>query len=119
MRRNFKTAPQTIRELAYFALVRSQVEYAASAWSPWLLQDTTKLKGLQHRGAMHVSRNYQQTASVRWESLKRRRKKLRVQMLHKMLNNIVILAPTTVTRMESSYYDLQDFNNQRIYPLYC
>jgi len=60
--RNFKTAPQTIRELAYFALVRSQVKYAASAWSPWLLQDTTKLKGLQHRGAMHVSRNYQQTA---------------------------------------------------------
>jgi len=54
-----------------------------------------------------------------WESLKRRRKKLRVQMLHKMLNNIVILAPTTVTRMESSYYDLWDFNNQRIHPLYC
>jgi len=31
LRRNFKTAPQTIRELAYFTLVRSQVEYAASA----------------------------------------------------------------------------------------
>jgi len=33
LRRNFKAAPQNIRELAYFALVRSQVEYAASAWS--------------------------------------------------------------------------------------
>jgi len=117
---------RTIRELAYFALVHSQVKYAASAWSPWLLQDITKLEGLQCRGARFVSRNYQQTASVSnmikelgWESLESRRIKLRVQMLYKMLNNIVILAPTPVTRMESSYYYLRDFNNQRIYPLYC
>jgi len=125
LRRNFKTNPQTIRELA---LVRSQVEYAyaASACSPWLLQDTTKLEELQCRDARFVSRNYQQTTSVSnmikelgWESLESKRKKLRAQMLYKMLNNIVILAPTSVIRMESSYYDLRDFNNQRIYPLYC
>jgi len=43
LRRNFMAAPQNIRELAYLALVHPQVEYAASAWSPWLLHDITKL----------------------------------------------------------------------------
>ena len=82
LRRNFKTAPQTIRELAYCTLVCPQVEYAASAWSPWLLQDITGLEELQRRGARFVLRNYQHTASVSdmikelgWESLENRRKK--------------------------------------------
>ena len=39
LRRNFKMAPPRIRELAYCTMIRPQVEYAASAWSPWLLQD--------------------------------------------------------------------------------
>ena len=42
LKRNFKTAPQTIRGLAY-----TQVECTASSWSPWLLQDITRLEGLQ------------------------------------------------------------------------
>ena len=68
---------------------------------------------------------YQQTASVSnmiktlgWESLEDRRKKLRVQMLYKIINNIVILPSTPLSRMESSCYDLRDFNNQRINPLF-
>ena len=38
LRRNFKMAPPRIRELAYCTMIHPQVEYAASAWSPWLLQ---------------------------------------------------------------------------------
>ena len=39
-------------------------------------------------------------------------------MLYKIINNIVILTSTPVTRMEPSCYDLRDFNNQRINPLF-
>ena len=54
-----------------------------------------------------------------WESLEDKRKKLRVQMLYKITNNLVILSSTPLSRMESSCYDLRDFNNQRINPLFC
>ena len=73
-----------------------------------------------------MSRNYQQTASVSdmiktlgWEYLENRRKKLRVQMLYKIINNLVILPSTPLSRMEPSCYDLRDFNNLRINPLFC
>ena len=119
-------APQKIRELAYCTMIHPQVEYAASVWSPWLLQDIYRLERLQRRSARFVSRNYQQTASVSnmiktlgWESLEDRRKKLRIQMLYKIINDIVLLPSTQVTRMEPSCYDLRDFNNQRINPLFC
>ena len=54
-----------------------------------------------------------------WESLEDRRNKLRVQMLHKIINNLVILPSTPLSRMEPSCYDLRDFNNLRINPLFC
>jgi len=81
---NFTAAPQNISELAYLALVHPQVEYAASAWSLWLLHDITKLEKLQQKSAIFVSRrNYHQTASVSnmidklgWESLESRKKKM-------------------------------------------
>ena len=119
-------APQKIRELAYCTMIRPQVEYAASVWSPWLLQDIYMLERLQCRSARFVSRNYQQIASVgiiiktlEWESLEDRRKKLRIQMLYKIINDIVLLPSTQVARMEPSCYDLRDLNNQRINPLFC
>ena len=119
-------APQKIRELAYCTMIHPQVEYAVSALSPWFLQDIYRLERLQRRSTRFVSRNYHKTASVSnmiktlgWESLEDRRKKLRIQMLY--INNIiiVILPSTPVTRMEPSCYDLRDFNNQRINPLFC
>ena len=58
------TAPQYIRQLAYCSMVHSQVEYTASAWSPWLLHDISRLEGLQRRSTRFVLKNYQQTASV-------------------------------------------------------
>ena len=109
LRRNFKMAPQKIRELAYCTMIRPQVEYVVSVWSPWLLQDIYRLERLQRRSTRFVSRNYHQIASVSnmiktlgWESLEDRKKKLRIQMLYKIINNIVLLPSTPVTRMEPS-----------------
>jgi len=60
--RSFMAAPQNIRELAYFALVRPKVEYAASAWSLWLLHDTTKLKKTTIKKCKIWNSDYHQTA---------------------------------------------------------
>ena len=117
-----------IRELAYYTLIRPQVKYAMAAWSPWLLQDVYRLERFKDCNVkvQDLSRNYQQTVSVSdliktlgWESLEDRRKKLRVQMLYKIINKLVILPPTPLSRMEPSCYDLRDFNNVRIIPLFC
>ena len=55
-----------------------------------------------------------------WKPLEDRRKKLiRVQMLYKIINKIVILPSTPVSKMKPSSYDLRDFNNQRINPLFA
>ena len=35
-------------------------------------------------------------------------------MLYKIINNLVILPSTPLSRLESSCYDLRDFNNLRI-----
>ena len=40
-------------------------------------------------------------------------------MLYKIINNLVILPSTLLSRMEPSWYDLCDFNNLRINPLFC
>jgi len=44
-------APKIIKEQAYFTLVRPQIEYAVSAWAPWLCEDINKLEKLQRRAA--------------------------------------------------------------------
>ena len=45
-----------------------------------------------------------------WESLESRRKRMRVQMLYKILYNIVSPGPTPITRMESPHYDLHGYH---------
>ena len=118
LRRNFKSAPLKIQELAYCSMVCPQVEYAASVWSsPWLLKDIQKLEALQRRSARFVLRNYQQTASVTnmisWDSLESRRKRFRIYMLYK------IISSTPLSRMEPSHHNLRNYHHQQITPLYC
>ena len=36
LRRNLKSVSQSLKETAYFTLVRPQLEYVAAVWSPWL-----------------------------------------------------------------------------------
>ena len=44
---------------------------------------------------------------------------MRVQVLYKMLNDVVSPGPTPITRMESSHYDLRGYHIHNIYPLHC
>jgi len=47
LRRNIHMAPKIIKEQAYFTHFRPQIEYAVSAWAPWLCEDINKLEKLQ------------------------------------------------------------------------
>ena len=76
IRRNIKKAPTSVKEQIYKTLIRPQLEYASSTWSPWLKQDIMELEKVQHRAACFVHNNYWPTASVtemisdlNWESL--------------------------------------------------
>ena len=64
IRRNIKKAPKPVREKLYQTLIRPQLEYASSAWSPWLKQDILELEKVQHRAALFVHNNYWPLASV-------------------------------------------------------
>ena len=108
---------QNYSVVAYCTIICPKVENAAADWLPWLPQDVYGLKRLQCRSTRFVSRNYQQFASISdmiktlgWEYLEDRRKKLRVQMLYKIINNLVILPSTPLSKMEPSCYDLCKFN---------
>ena len=61
IRRNIKKAPKPVREKLNQTLIRLQLEYASSVWSPWLKQDILEL---QCRAAHFVHNNYWPLASV-------------------------------------------------------
>ena len=51
IKRNVKTKNASVKELAYKTLVRPQVEYASTIWSPHTKQNTQKIEMVQRRAA--------------------------------------------------------------------
>ena len=64
LRRNLKRAPEGIKERAYLHLVRPQIEYASSVWSPWTKHNIITLEKVQQRAARFVKHDYDFTTSV-------------------------------------------------------
>ena len=96
IRRNIKKAPKRVKEQIYQTLIRPQLEYASTVWSPWLKQDIIELEKVQRRAARFVHNNYWPLASVAqmifnldWESLEARRQKARLSMLFKAINDFI------------------------------
>ena len=55
VKRNVRTTNQSVKELAYKTLVRPQVEYASTVWSPYTKQNIQKIEMVQRRAAQWVS----------------------------------------------------------------
>jgi len=98
LRRNLKNAPPKLKEIAYFSLVRSVVEYSATVWDPHLCKDKDALEMVQRRAARNVKNDHRQTSSVTrmlkdlgWESLADRRRDLRLVLLHKIVNHFAMV----------------------------
>ena len=54
IRRNVKTTSLELKELAYKALVRPQLEYACTAWSPWQVYLINTMEKVQRRAAQYI-----------------------------------------------------------------
>ena len=92
LRRNLRHCPEKLREQAFISLVRSRLEYCASAWNPYLAQDIDKLEMVQRRGARFVKQEYNYTASVtellnqlKWPELKQRRRDISLTLMFKII----------------------------------
>ena len=110
--RNIQTKNQKVREVAYKTLVRPQVEYASSVWSPHTQCNVAKIDKVQRRAARWTTSNYSTYDSVTdiqkglgWQTLQDRRDLARVTMFYKIVHGLVaiplppyIVRPTRMTR---------------------
>ena len=64
LRRNLKGCPSKLKEIAYFSMVRSLLEYSCPVWDPYRQGDIEKLNKIQRAAARFVTNNYQRKSSV-------------------------------------------------------
>ena len=64
LKRNIRVYNKDLKSTAYKTLVRPQLEYASTVWSPHTDLDINKLESVQRRAALWVTRDYQYTSSV-------------------------------------------------------
>ena len=81
LRRNLKGCPSKLKEIAYFSMVQSLLEYSCPVWDPYRQGDVDKLNKIQRAAARFVTNNYQRKSSVTaliqdlgWTDLQTRRK---------------------------------------------
>ena len=98
LRRNLKGCPEKLRETAYFALVRSFLEYSATVWHPHQKYNANKLEMVQCRAARFVKGRYGMYESVTqileeltWVPLSKRRENARLILFHKIINNLAMV----------------------------
>ena len=98
LRRNLSSCPTNIKAAAYTATARPVLEYASSAWDPYLKKDVQKLEQTQRRTARFVTNNFTDKTpgvmtstlqALKWDSLEERRERARLVMLYKMQNKLV------------------------------
>ena len=95
IKRNLKDCPKTLKELAYFSLVRSFTDYCSTVWDPHQKYNHDKLEMVQRRAARFVKSKYKRTESVTamlnelgWHSLSKRREDARLILFFKIINNL-------------------------------
>jgi len=100
IRRNIQTKNENIREVAYKTLVRPQLEYASSVWSPHTKQNSDKIEKVQRRAVRWVKNDYSFYSSVTgmqtelgWQTLKDRRDLSRLTLFYKIVYGLVAISP--------------------------
>ena len=96
LRRNLKGCPSKLKEIAYFSMVRSLLEYSCPVWDPYRQGDIDKLNKIQRAAARFVTNNYQRKSSVTalikdlgWTDLQTRRKNFRLTSRYKILSGLI------------------------------
>jgi hypothetical protein len=103
LQRNLKGCPQKLKEIAYFSLVRSQIEYSSSVWNPHQKGNIAKLERVQRKAARFVKGNYSYTESVtemlqalKWQTLAHRRENMRLTLFYKIVNGLVAVPTESI-----------------------
>ena len=96
LQRNLRINNSETKTSAYYALVRSNLEYCASVWNPHTASCTKKLEAVQRRAARYATNRYRNTSSVSdmldqlgWETLETRRTKQQLAMFYKIVSDQV------------------------------
>ena len=96
LKKNLKST-RGVHERAYKSLVRPQIEYSTSVWSPWLAKDKVQLEQVQCWAAHYVCNTYSRHSSVtdmlnrlEWESLESCRKTMHLCMFYKAYYNLAV-----------------------------
>ena len=94
--RNVRTTNQSVKEFTYQTLVRPQVEYASTVWSPYTKQNIQKIEIVQRRAAGWVSNTYStfdnvsaMLSNLGWRSLEYRGIDSRLAMFYKIQYGLV------------------------------
>ena len=64
LRRNLKGCPEKPTQTAYFSLIRSFMEYGATAWDPYQKYNSDNVDRVQRRAARFVKSRYSRYSSV-------------------------------------------------------
>ena len=96
LRRNLKGCPEKLKQTAYFSLIRSFMEYGATAWDPYQKYNSDKIDRVQRRTARFVKSMYSRYSSVSdmldvlgWPPLSQRRQEARlILFFYKIINGL-------------------------------
>ena len=102
--------------LCYTTLLRPLVEYASIIWDPHTNANINRLEMVQRKYARFVFYDYRTTSSVtamldqlQWSSLQERRAQAKVEMMYRIVNDLVdiptsYLTPTLMMRGHTQKY---------------
>ena len=93
LRRNLHNCSRKTKETAYKTLVRPTLEYASSAWDPYVQKQIDNLEAVQNKAARFVMNDHSRNSSVsamkgtlQWRTLQERRFVARMTLWYKTIH---------------------------------
>jgi hypothetical protein len=100
LRRSLQINNEHTKSMAYKSLVRSNLEYCSTIWSPHTKKQKSEIEKVQRRVARYTTDRFHNTSSVtsmldhlEWNSLETYRNIAKVTMLYKITHNLVAINP--------------------------
>ena len=108
VRRNIKSCSRETKLMCYITLIRPVLEYACSAWDPFLVSHINSLEMVQRRAARFILNDYDRDSSVSkmlenigLNNLTTRRLKSRLALLYKIDTKLTPMdVPVSVKRKD-------------------
>ena len=110
LRRNLQIKNEDTKSMAYKSLVRSNLEYCSTIWSPHTQKQKYEIEKVQRRAAIYVTGRFHNTSSVtsmldhlHWKPLETRRNIAKITMLYKISHNLVAINPDLYITPQQSH----------------